>query len=970
MAEEAPTHPPQPDARPKSKARGKLSPAMAQYHRFKDQHPGCLLFFRMGDFYELFYDDAVIASKLLGLTLTQRTEGQPMAGAPHHQLDNYLRKALAAGLRVAVADQIQDPKDAKGVVDRAVTRVVTSGTLIDDGLLDDGAVNRLAAVAFVETDRGLRAGLAVVEASTGAFTVLDCAPDRAGDELARRGVRELLYAEVHADKPPERVRLALDALGVPGTPRPAWQFRLDEAIEAISEAFGTATLDGFGLRDDDPALPAAGAVIRYLKETQTPMGDSARDARPESRLPTLAHLQPPRRESDRGRCVVDSISLRALEVERTIRPTGGGDLDGSLLGVFLGARTGAGNCRTAMGRRLLRDWLCAPLGEIAAIDARQRCVGAMVEDRRSAGELGTALDGVQDVARIAGRIALARATPRDLVALGRSLDALDRVHAVIAPAEAFGPLAEALGGVRDALAPLGADIVAQCVESPPAHLREGGLFRYGIDAELDEARGLQRDAGAWLAEYQTRLAAELGLAGCKVGYNSVFGYYIELTKTQVRDYADRIDAGALTRKQTLRNAERYITPELKDFEDKVTTAEARAIARELALFKRLCDAAAAQLAPIATFAETIARLDALLALADKAAHRGWRRPEVVEANTLTIHDGRHPVLDELLGSDFVPNDVELGARAGGDGTDRPPLALLTGPNMAGKSTFIRQVALLTLLAHTGSFIPADRATIGLADRIFTRVGADDALHRGQSTFMVEMTETANILNHATGRSLVILDEIGRGTSTLDGLSLAWAIAEWLAAEKGRRHEGTKARREAAEDAEGGPSVPPSLRASVPSSRTLFATHYHELTELEDQLPGRVANLQVQVREWTTPDGHHEIVFLHRIGPGRADQSYGLHVAKLAGVPREVIARATEVLGSLSVQREGEQSKVKPASPRKADPPAAQMSLFIEYLDHPALAELRELKLDAMTPMQAFDTLRRLLEIADGERPTE
>ena len=947
----------------------KLSPAMAQYHRFKEQHPGCLLFFRMGDFYELFYDDAVIASKVLGLTLTQRSEGQPMAGAPHHQLDNYLRKALAAGLRVAVADQIQDPKDAKGVVDRAVTRVVTSGTLVDDGLLDDAAPNRLGAVAFVEAGAGMRAGLAVVEASTGAFTILDCEPERVGDELARRGVRELLYAEVHADKPPERVRLALDALGVPGTPRPAWQFRLDEAIEAITEAFGAATLDGFGLAESDPALPAAGAVVRYLKETQTPMGDAGRDARPASRLPTLAHLQPPRRESDAGRCVVDSISLRALEVERTIRPTGGSELDGSLLGVFLRARTGAGNCRTAMGRRLLRDWLCAPLGELAEIDARQRCVGALVGDRRSGAELGAALDRVQDVARIAGRIALARATPRDLVALGRSLDTLDLIHATIEPADAFVHLAGRIAGVRDALAPLAAEILARCVDDPPAHLREGGLIRDGVDPELDEARELQRDGGAWLARYQARLAEEIGLAGCKVGFNSVFGYYIELTSAQVRDYAEQIDKAALTRKQTLRNAERYITPELKEFEDKVTTAEARAVARELALFKQLCDQAAKHLAPIASFAETIAQLDALLAFADKAAHRGWRRPEVVDEHTLTIHEGRHPVLDELLGSDFVPNDVELGERAGGDGADRPALALLTGPNMAGKSTFIRQVALLTLLAHTGSYIPADRATIGLADRIFTRVGADDALHRGQSTFMVEMTETANILNHATGRSLVILDEIGRGTSTLDGLSLAWAIAEWLAGEERPRDEETKRRSgepsALPELAGGAHSVSSSLRLSVSSSpRTLFATHYHELTELEEQLPGRVANLQVQVREWTTPDGHHEIVFLHRIAPGRADQSYGLHVAKLAGVPREVIARAREVLGSLSVQREGGQAKAAPP-PRKPDRPGGQMSLFTEYLEHPVVAELREIKLEGMTPMQAFDTLRRLLDLADG-----
>ncbi|HZW09505.1 MAG TPA: DNA mismatch repair protein MutS [Phycisphaerales bacterium] len=946
----------------------KLSPAMQQYHRFKERHPGCVLFFRMGDFYELFYEDAVLVSKTLGLTLTQRTEGVPMAGMPYHQLETYLRKALAAGLRVAVADQIQDPKDAKGVVDRAVTRVVTSGTLVDDSLLDDAAPNRLAAVAFVDTPRGMRAGLAVTEASTGSFVVLDVAPDRVGDELVRRGVRELLYPEIHADKPPDRVRVALDALGIPGTPRPAWHFRPEEALEAITTTFGVRTLDGFGLSEDDPAIPAAGAVLRYLKETQTPMDGESRDARPDSRAATLAHLRSPRRETDEGLCVVDSISLRALEVERTIRPTGGADPEGSLLGVFLRARAGAGACRTAMGRRLLRDWLCAPLGAAAPIEARQRCVAALCEDRRSAAELGQALDCVQDVARIAGRIALARATPRDLCALGRSLGALAKVVEVIAPARAFAEHAARLAEVRGALGPFAADVLARCVEVAPAHLREGGLFRDGVDAELDEARLLQRDAGAWLAAYQARLVEEHRLPGCKVGYNSVFGYYIELTQTQVRDLGRAIEAAGLTRKQTLRNAERYITPELKEFEEKVTTAEARAVAREQALFRGLCDAAAALLAPITAFADLIAELDALLAFADKAAHRAWRRPEIVEGRTLTIHNGRHPVLDELLGSDFVPNDVELGKAAATDGSDRPPLALLTGPNMAGKSTFIRQVALLTLLAHTGSFLPADRATIGLCDRIFTRVGADDALHRGQSTFMVEMTETANILNHATARSLVILDEIGRGTSTLDGLSLAWAIAEHLAGEASRQ-PGTEASRENGEAGDHS-WMPECLDALMPSSpRTLFATHYHELTELEEQLPGRVANLQVAVREWTTADGHHEIVFMHRIVPGRADQSYGLHVAKLAGLPRGVLERAREVLGSLSVQREGER-RDHPAIPppaRRPEPAGGQLSLFTEYLEHPALIQLRELKLDAMTPMQAFDTLRRLLDLADGER---
>ncbi|QKK07860.1 MAG: DNA mismatch repair protein MutS [Planctomycetota bacterium] len=758
-------------------------------------------------------------------------------------------------------------------------------------------------------------------------------------------MRELLFSETHSKEPPERVGLVLEALGISGTPRPAWQFRREEALEAIKTTFGVASLDGFGLSEDDPALPAAGAVIRYLRETQTPAAE-ATNGKPQAPTPTrptrpytpASARRSPTCSRPAANATRDAASWTrsACARSRSSGPSAAGATRSR-------ARCSGSSCGPRPARATAtRRWADASSATGSAARSPRpspsppdsRCVATLAEDRRSAAELGTVLADVQDVARIGGRIALARATPRDIVALGRSLDTLDRVRAVLAGAGSFAAFDATLAGVRESLAPLATQIVSTCVETPPAHLREGGLIRDGIDAELDEARGLQKDAGVWLASYQTRLAEEIGLAGCKVGYNSVFGYYIELTKVQARDYAEQIDRAALTRKQTLRNAERYITPELKEFEDKVTTAEARALAREQAIFRELCDAAVRQLRPVAAFGEAIASIDALLALADKAAHRGWVRPQVVESQTLTIHGGRHPVLDELLGADFVPNDTELGAAAAVDGSDRPALSLLTGPNMAGKSTFIRQVALLTLLAHTGSFIPADRATVGLCDRVFTRVGADDALHRGQSTFMVEMTETANILNHATERSLVILDEIGRGTSTLDGLSLAWAICEWLATERG--------------------------------PRTLFATHYHELTDLAEQLPERVANLQVSVREWTTADGHEEIVFLHRIEPGRADQSYGLHVAKLAGVPSGVVARAQDVLSSLSVERAGDRAAIQTQGPPAAEPERGQLSLFTEYVDHPAIAQLRELKLDGMTPLQAFDALRALRELTRDE----
>jgi DNA mismatch repair protein MutS len=637
-----------------------------------------------------------------------------------------------------------------------------------------------------------------------------------------------------------------------------------------------------------------------------------------------------------------------------------------------------------MGKRLLREWLVRPLGELTQIRARQQCVAALVEDRRFASELFGAIDGVQDAARIAARVALARVTPRDVVALGQSLARVDVIlgalgvrqdHATAKPDQtlnvgAFMPQATRLHAIRDGLAPLAGEITRQCVDSPPSHLREGGLIRDGIDAELDEARMLQRDAGQWLAQYQQKLLDEHQLPGLKVGFNKIFGYYIELTASQAKSAPQ-----VFTRKQTLKNAERYITPELKAFEDKVMTAEARAVQRELDLFAALCDRAMHALSEIRAFAEIVAELDVLHALAHRAALRGWVRPEIVAEPTLVIHGGRHPVLEDRLGRDFVPNDLELGALDVPDAAARAPLALITGPNMAGKSTFIRQTALITLLAHVGSYVPADRATIGIVDRLFTRVGADDAIHQGQSTFMVEMTETANILNNATERSLVVLDEIGRGTSTLDGLSLAWAITEHLAGP--------------APEAPGDPGsdTPPSPRGP----RTLFATHYHELTHLEERLPGHVRNLHVAVREWTTPDGTHEIVFLHRILPGRTDQSYGIHVARLAGIPRAVTDRAKDVLDSLAVQHDlapdlhtsessasasangvngagshAPDAAAPPKGPRsrKADvsristrAPGSQLALFTEFLEHPAVSEIRELKIDAITPMQAFDLLR-------------
>jgi DNA mismatch repair protein MutS len=905
---------------------------MRQYARFKARHPDCVLFFRMGDFYELFHDDAVLVHRVLGLTLTQRTEGIPMAGVPYHALEGYLRRMIEQGYRVAVCDQVQDPAEAKGIVDRAVTRVLTPGTLVDEALLEEGAANQIAAIQFTEAGESSAASLAVAELSTGRFILTDVPSDRVADELARFNPCELLHVETADGRPPPRVHRICEAIGCALTARPSWTFRRQDARDLLLAQYGVSTLAGFGLEDTDLAIGPAGALLRYLQETQAPVegdGDTSGGR--------LAHLRPPKRQATDQFLIIDATSLQSLEIERTMRS---GQVAGSLLSVLQ-------RCATPMGKRLLRQWLCFPLRDVQAIGTRQRAVAALKDDRAFAAALIRYVGRVQDVARIASRISMHRASPRDLVALGRSVAHLNDVTELLEARPAFCIQHQRLTELSGNLKPLAEAIIARCVDAPPAHLREGGLFRDGIDGELDEARLLQRDANTWLAAYQKRLTEETAIPSLKVGYNKVFGYYIEITHTHAAKVPE-----SFSRKQTLKNAERYITPELKEFEEKVTTAQARAIEREKLLFDRLCRQAAQHAAALAEYADIIAELDVLACFADIASRYEYVRPTLVDEPIIDIRGGRHPVLDRTLGKQFVPNDCVLGRRdeetkrqgdavpecseddaesatpsslqvskPSGLQASRPPsLALITGPNMAGKSTAIRQVALIVLLAHTGCFVPAEQATIGLTDRIFTRIGASDELHAGQSTFMVEMTETANILHHATDRSLVILDEIGRGTSTLDGLALAWAIAESI--------------------------------ADI-GCRALFATHYHELTSLADRLEN-VTNLHVSVREWG-----EEIIFLYRILPGRTDRSYGIHVAKIAGLPRTTIDRAAQVLETLAVHTDS--PEVPEPAERAAPPPGAQLSLFTEYLSHPAVDALREIDLEKMTPMEAFDALRRLRE---------
>ena len=861
--------------RKKSKDQSPWStPAMQQYRTFKDAHPECVLFFRMGDFYEMFDEDARVVSKAIGLTLTQRGNGLDMAGVPYHAAEGYLRRMVEQGFRVAVCEQLEDPAQAKGVVKRGVTRVVTPGTLVDAFLLDESQSNLLGAMRL---DDGV-VSIAMIEVSTGSFELHTCNIDRLEDTLERLGLSEVIVCDDD-----EAMHDQVKRLGIAVTTRPSWMFSKEEGVTLLQSQFEVSTIDGFGLNQDNPQIGAAGALLAYLHQTQDGPAN-------------LQHLRPPIIHQDTSFVSLDATTLRSLEIEQTIR---GNCVEGSLLWVMQ-------RCRTAMGKRLLRKWLCEPLANRNAIQERQSTVSAFIDDVMMFESVQGCLDRVQDVARIAGRVSMGRVTPRDIVALGPSIAACgDFVQLLESPS--MHSLKDSFQTIAQPLIELATTINHQCVESPPAHMRDGGLFRDGFDPELDEARSLQRDAGVWLSKYQAELMETTGIGSLKVGFNKVFGYYIEVTHAQTDNVPD-----AFTRKQTLKNAERYITPELKEFENKVLSAESNAINREHALYASLCTLIASQLSSIATYADVVATTDALASFADTARRYGFIKPTLVDEPIIDIKDGRHPVLDRLLQEQFVPNDCMLKDSS---------LALITGPNMAGKSTYIRQVALITLLAHTGSYVPAGSATIGMVDRIFTRVGASDELHAGHSTFMVEMVETANILNNATTHSLVILDEIGRGTSTLDGLSLAWAITEKLAAR---------------------------------GCRTLFATHYHELTSLADR-QDIITNLHVTIREWKD-----DIIFLYRIAEGRTDRSYGIHVAKIAGVPEEVVTRAHALLETLTVhtQQASDECDEGTGSP--------QMSLFTEYLQSPLIDELKSINLDALSPMEAFDLLRGLSERAKDE----
>jgi DNA mismatch repair protein MutS len=864
------------------------TPMMQQYRELKARDPDALLLFRMGDFYEMFGDDAERASELLGLAIATRDKDKgpnatKMAGFPHPALESYLAKLVQAGVRAAVCEQVEDPRFAKGIVKREIVRVVTPGTLTEDAFLDPRASNYLAAVVEV---RG-KLGLAWVELSTGRFSLTCVGRTELVDEIARLNPSEILVSETGIDAP--WVRTLRSGSSPVVTPRPSWDFVLDQAHKVLNEQFGTTTLAGFGIDDDCPEVQAAGALIAYLRDTQ------------KSAIGHIARLTPYHRKDV---LALDEMTRRSLELTRTLRDA---RREGSLLQAI--DRT----C-TPMGARLLSDWLTSPLTSLGLIVDRHDAVAELVRDSGLRADLRDSLDGSNDLERLAARIGTGRATPRDLVALARTLALLPKVKARLT-ARTSKRLSE-LEAALELCPEVRASIEAALVDDPPLAIKEGGLIRDGYHADLDEQRDLARGGKSWIAKYQAEQVRRTGINGLKVGFNKVFGYYIEITHAQ-SGQGSRIPADYL-RKQTVKNAERYITPELKEYEDKVRNAEDRANALEYELFTTLRDRVAADAPRLVQAGAVLAQVDVLCGLAELAAKQGYCRPEMVEAPTLDIEAGRHPVLDVLMPpGGFVPNDLRLGP-------DDGQILLITGPNMAGKSTYIRKVALTAILAQMGSFVPARSARVGVVDRLFARVGATDELGRGQSTFMVEMTETANILNNATPNSLVILDEIGRGTSTFDGVSLAWAIAEHI-----HDHVG---------------------------ARTLFATHYHELVDLEKTKPG-LRNANVAVRE-----AGGEIVFLHRIVPGGADQSYGIHVARLAGVPAPVLSRAREILAFLEKQHVPEASPGPGPVPKVKTGRALQHSLFAALPD-PLLDELRQVDPGRLAPEDALALIRKLRDLA-------
>ncbi len=856
------------------------TPLMQQWREAKVRHRDALLFFRVGDFYELFHADAEEGSRLLGLTLTSRNNGAaarvPLAGIPAKALDDYLARLVKLGRRVAICDQVEDPALAKGIVKREITEMVTPGTVLADALLPERRNNFLA--ALVDDGAGAYA-LAALDVSTGELTAQRVPAGELAAEVGRLEPSEILLPR------------SLESARVPGadeggparTYRDDWMFEADVGAAELLRVYGVQSLEGFGFQPGDVHLVrAAGALVQYLKEVR-PGG--------------VTHIRPVSIRRPGHLMLLDDMTRRNLELVEPLRP---GQEGGTLLAVL-------DDTVTAMGARLLRRWLLEPLVVAEDIWRRQEAVTELHERQQLRGQVRGALEGIADVERLAGKVGTGRVAPRDLAALRRSLQRLPALRD--AGASAVSPPLRDLTAGLDCLEDLAGLLSDALSDDPPVTLQEGGTVRPGWSAELDELRTVRDGAVDFIARLQAQERERTGIGSLKVGFNKVFGYYLEVTRANL----DRVPADYV-RKQTLANGERYFTPELKEWEEKVFGAEDRIAQLESELFSQVRARVAEHVPRLQGAASRVAAVDVLATFARVAERRGYVRPEVHTGFELEIRGGRHPVVETVMPrEEFIPNDLVLDPDSW--------IVVLTGPNMAGKSTVLRQVGLIQLLAQVGAFVPADAARLPVTDRIFTRVGASDNLARGQSTFMVEMSETAAIVHGATKRSLVLLDEIGRGTSTYDGVSIAWAVTEHI-------HERVGA-------------------------KTIFATHYHELTQLGDLLPG-VKNMNVSVREVG-----EEVVFLRRLVDGGADRSYGIQVARLAGLPAGIIARARELLAELEGTHShggeglGRRGAHRPAS----EPPPDQLSIF--QMEHPLVERLRALDPDRLTPREALDLLYQL-----------
>ncbi len=881
-----------------------LTPLMKQYREIKRQHLDAILLFRMGDFYEMFDQDAVTASKVLEITLTARNRSKgietPLCGFPYHAVDGYIAKLIRRGFKVAVCEQVEDPKLAKGIVKREVIRVVTPGTVLDSNLLDAKDNNYLA--SLYPTKEGF--GLSFLDISTGDFFIAEIAGSDNLAELdtvlARFTPREIVLPRDHESDPGLAPLLRQYTQAI--NPCDDWTFDITTALRTLLDHFKVASLEGFGCSGMKSGISAAGAALRYIEETQ------------KTGLANIHGIKP---FLIREYMVLDASCQRNLELIKNI-------YDGSTKGTLLSVLD---STVTAMGGRKLREWLLNPLMSAVDIEHRLDAVAEFKNDHQLRSTIMTALGAVYDLERLISRVSLGAANARDLLALKQSFTALPRLHELLSRCNAR--LIYDMLGSWDDLMDVHQLIERSVYDDPPYTLREGKLIKKGYNAELDGLRSISSEGKGWIAGIELRERERTGINSLKVSYNRVFGYYIEVTKSNLANVPQDF-----IRKQTLANAERFITPELKEYEDKVLGAEEKILDLEYRLFQQVRESVAASTIRVQDMARRIAVLDSLVSLAGAAAKNNYARPTIFDGDMLKIAEGRHPVVEQLtLDERFIPNDTLLDC-------EENQLVILTGPNMAGKSTYMRQVAVITIMAQMGGFVPAREAAVGIVDRVFTRIGASDFITRGQSTFMVEMNETANILNNATDRSLIILDEIGRGTSTFDGISIAWAVAEYI-------H--TKIR-----------------------ARTLFATHYHELTELALTMD-RVKNYTVAIKEW-----NDQIIFLRRVVEGGADKSYGIQVARLAGLPEAVIQRAREVLANLEQAefndlgkpRLGGASKLgqgeganggrgehyaKSGKTAKAEP---QLGLFASEAGL-IFKEIADLDLDAMTPLDAMNTLHEL-----------